>query len=77
MKKGIYIHIPFCKSRCVYCAFYSTTRAELSKRYTQALLREMDLRSKSEACLGLHNTDTIYLGGGTPSVLHISDIEQI
>ena len=77
MKKGIYIHIPFCKSRCVYCGFYSTTRAELSKRYTQALLREMDLRSKAEASLGTHNTDTIYLGGGTPSVLHISDIEQI
>ena len=77
MKKGIYIHIPFCKSRCVYCGFYSTTRAELSKRYTQALLREMDLRSKAEASLGCHNTDTIYLGGGTPSVLHISDMELI
>lgn len=77
MKKGIYIHIPFCKSRCVYCGFYSTTRAELSKRYTQALLREMDLRSKPEASLGAHNTDTIYLGGGTPSVLHISDMELI
>lgn len=77
MNKGIYVHIPFCKSRCVYCGFYSTTHAELSHRYTKALLHEMELRSLEDASLSHYNTDTIYLGGGTPSVLDLSDMELI
>lgn len=77
MNKGIYVHIPFCKSRCVYCGFYSTTHAELCHRYTKALLHEMGLRSSVEASLSHYNTDTVYLGGGTPSVLDLSDMELI
>lgn len=77
MNKGIYVHIPFCKSRCVYCGFYSTTHAELCHRYTKALLYEMELRSSVEASLSHYNTDTVYLGGGTPSVLDLSDMELI
>jgi len=41
---GIYIHIPFCRSRCIYCGFYSTTALDLRQRYVDALCREMELR---------------------------------
>lgn len=61
--QGLYLHIPFCKSRCIYCAFYSTTLSELLQdRYVQALKTEMLLRGSADI-------STIYLGGGTPSLL--------
>ncbi|MEG2330723.1 MAG: coproporphyrinogen III oxidase, partial [Bacteroides sp.] len=41
---GIYIHIPFCKTRCIYCDFYSTTRSEMKERYILALCRELEMR---------------------------------
>ena len=41
---GIYIHIPFCKTRCIYCDFYSTTLSEFKGRYIQALCRELEIR---------------------------------
>ena len=44
---GLYIHIPFCKSRCLYCDFYSTTSLDMRQRYVDALCRELDLRGKS------------------------------
>lgn len=71
---GIYIHIPFCKTRCIYCDFYSTTRSELKQRYIQALCRELTIRNdylKGEAI------ETIYFGGGTPSQLAEEDFRQI
>ena len=43
---GLYIHIPFCKSRCVYCGFYSTTGLALRQQYVDALCREMVLRGE-------------------------------
>ena len=60
---GLYFHIPFCASRCIYCGFYSTTLSELQNRYVDALIKEMEIRQ--------HNipVSTIYLGGGTPSQL--------
>lgn len=58
---GLYIHIPFCKSRCIYCGFYSTTHGELQQRYVEAVCKEME---NSEQTI-----ETIYLGGGTPSQL--------
>ena len=42
---GLYIHLPFCKSRCIYCAFYSTTQHERMDDYVTALCKEMELRS--------------------------------
>ncbi len=71
---GIYIHIPFCLSRCIYCDFYSTTAAELLPDYVDALCREMALR-RSE----LEGTPvaTVYIGGGTPSVLSPAQLQQI
>ena len=42
---GLYIHLPFCKSRCIYCAFYSTTQHERMDDYVTALCKEMELRN--------------------------------
>ena len=70
---GIYIHIPFCKSRCIYCGFYSTTSLELRQRYVDALCKEMTIRGKRND----EEIETIYLGGGTPSQLSPSQLRQI
>lgn len=62
---GLYIHIPFCRSRCAYCGFYSVG-TKPDDRFIRALEKEMEMRSpdfKDRLC------DTIYLGGGTPSSL--------
>ncbi len=70
---GLYIHIPFCKKRCLYCDFFSTTLLERRAEYVEALIREIQARQ--------HETDepirTIYLGGGTPSTLEIQDIQRL
>lgn len=62
---GIYVHIPFCKSRCIYCGFYSTTLEKMQDRYVKALINELSLRSDYISL----RVRTIYIGGGTPSVL--------
>ena len=71
---GIYLHIPFCKTRCIYCDFYSTTRDDLHRRYVRALCRELTLRRDylREAAV-----ETVYFGGGTPSQLSEEDFEAI
>lgn len=70
--KGLYIHIPFCKSRCIYCGFYSTVHADWQQRYMDALCKEMTLRH-----INPKELRTIYLGGGTPSQLSTSQLRQI
>ncbi len=70
---GIYIHIPFCKSRCIYCGFYSTTGLEQRQRYVDAVCKEWAMR-KEEA---KEPIQTIYLGGGTPSQLTIAQLRQL
>ncbi len=66
---GLYIHIPFCESRCIYCGFYSTTSLKMRDAYVDSLCHEMALRTIDHA-LGEHaQIETIYLGGGTPSQL--------
>ena len=67
---GLYIHIPFCRSRCIYCGFYSTTLLALQDRYVDALCHEMEMRERDEI-------STIYLGGGTPSQLSAHNLEKI
>lgn len=62
---GLYVHIPFCESRCVYCGFFSTTERNLRERYVDALCRELELR-RAECAAGWR---TVYVGGGTPSQL--------
>ena len=73
---GLYIHIPFCKSRCIYCGFYSTTGLELRQRYVDALCRELALRSQMPE-VGGETISTIYLGGGTPSQLTMEQLHQL
>ena len=63
---GIYIHIPFCRSRCAYCDFFSTTREAEIDHYVDALCSEIEARSTE---LPLAHIHTIYIGGGTPSLL--------
>ena len=69
---GIYIHIPFCRSRCIYCGFYSTTATDLRQRYVDAVCKEIAISCKDE-----QEICTIYLGGGTPSQLTIPQLHQI
>lgn len=66
---GLYIHIPFCESRCIYCGFYSTTSLKLRDAYVNALCREMEMRPATKALGEDLPIETIYLGGGTPSQL--------
>ena len=62
----IYIHIPFCKSRCLYCDFFSTTSREHMGAFVKALMNEMEGRAEE---LAHARANTIYIGGGTPSQL--------
>ena len=71
---GIYLHIPFCKTRCIYCDFYSTTRSELKTRYVHALCHELGMRKEY---LKGEPIETIYFGGGTPSQLEEADFKRI
>ena len=71
---GIYIHIPFCKRRCIYCDFFSTTQSEKKPTYVRALCQELDLRKDY---LEGEEIETIYLGGGTPSQLSQEELEAI
>ncbi|MBR4704190.1 MAG: radical SAM family heme chaperone HemW [Paludibacteraceae bacterium] len=70
---GIYIHIPFCKKRCAYCDFFSTTLLNQREEYVKALLKEI-VNRKDEANEPIR---TIYIGGGTPSTLEPYDISRI
>lgn len=70
---GIYIHVPFCKSKCVYCGFYSTLSANRLPEYLDALIREIELRKDYLS----DNIHTLYFGGGTPSLLSIDEIAKI
>ena len=71
---GIYIHIPFCKQRCNYCAFYSTTLYNIREKYVDALCKEIVLRKEYA---GSAPIGTIYFGGGTPSTLTMEQLQKI
>ena len=77
----LYIHVPFCHSKCIYCAFYSKPIAanlrlptsDLRPKYVDALLEEMERRKEEQA----HPIKTVYFGGGTPSLLPLEQLERI
>ena len=71
---GIYIHIPFCKRRCIYCDFFSTTQSEKKSAYVRALCRELEMRWDY---VEGEEIETIYLGGGTPSQLTEEELKAI
>ncbi|HLG40661.1 MAG TPA: radical SAM family heme chaperone HemW [Chitinophagaceae bacterium] len=68
---GIYIHIPFCKQACHYCNFHFATSLRHTNELVAALLRETELRQEY---FGQDPVETIYFGGGTPSLLEIEDL---
>ena len=70
---GLYLHIPFCESRCIYCGFYSTTMQGIKADYVDALCHELTLRGEELPC-PIH---TIYIGGGTPSCLSLALVKQL
>ncbi len=72
---GIYLHIPFCERKCAYCDFYSLTDLPLRSRFVDALCREIELRGRQAPADEVY--DTIYFGGGTPSLLSARQISQI
>ena len=86
-KKGIYIHIPFCVRKCNYCAFLSCVADEAPREeYSQALIKEIKLRAKAmaeeaeqrgEDPAEALKIDTVYVGGGTLSVLDVSLMREI
>ena len=71
---GIYIHIPFCKRRCIYCDFFSTIQSEKKPTYIHALCQELEMRKNY---LEGEEIETIYLGGGTPSQLTEEELNEI
>lgn len=71
---GLYIHIPFCRSKCAYCDFYSTPHTQMTERYVDALVKEWDMRRDEVLCKDI---STIYIGGGTPSMLDDSLLERL
>lgn len=90
---GIYIHIPFCNSKCAYCGFYSLPSLKLKEQFWEALKAEIVARKdylkqrshcgpdpQSPSLLESHHTppiNTIYFGGGTPSLLSIKEISEL
>lgn len=79
---SLYIHIPFCEHKCIYCDFYSVapnetaSRSELpTARFVKTLLKELDLRAKEERFRVSY--ETVFLGGGTPSLLPVEDLGLI
>ena len=68
---GIYIHIPFCRQACHYCNFHFSTSLRYKNELLEALLKETELQKDY---LGNESVETIYFGGGTPSLLTISDL---
>ncbi|MEA2014502.1 MAG: coproporphyrinogen III oxidase family protein, partial [Thermodesulfobacteriota bacterium] len=72
MVPGIYIHIPFCLSKCAYCDFYSITSIEKIPDFIKSLLKEMNLYRDI-----FDRFDTLYLGGGTPSLLNSEQLSKI
>ena len=71
---GLYIHIPYCKSKCIYCDFYSTPQVETMEQYIHLLLCEARLRREE---IVLQPVKTLYLGGGTPSVLPVNLLSEL
>jgi oxygen-independent coproporphyrinogen-3 oxidase len=71
---GIYIHIPFCKQACYYCNFYFSTSLKKKTELLDCLVKEIELR-KSE--LNNDVVETIYFGGGTPSILSTEEINRL
>ncbi len=76
MQRGLYLHIPFCDKKCIYCDFYSIENTSMIDAFVNALLREIDLRL-NKLPEGQRTVDTVFFGGGTPSLLRPEQIGNI
>ena len=80
---GLYLHVPFCSSKCSYCAFYSVTNNQLKQDYIEAICKELYLRKQFFKDIHFKNNqfkplvNTVYFGGGTPSCLDEYAFEKI
>ncbi len=70
---GIYIHIPFCHSKCAYCDFYSMPARDYFSAYIDAVIREWSFRKDEVA----EPIKTVYIGGGTPSILPMEELDRL
>src|SRR5262249_6265702 len=71
---GIYIHIPFCRQACTYCNFHFSTSLKLKAELLEAILQELEMQKEY---LQGQIIETIYIGGGTPSLLSADEIKEI
>ena len=71
MAKNAYIHIPFCKSKCNYCSFVSFDKLSLKTRYLKALISQIQIEYNGESL------NTLYFGGGTPSLLTVEEFQWL
>lgn len=71
---GIYLHIPFCKSKCAYCDFFSVANIKQKEQFVEALCGEILIQKNF---LQNESVETIYFGGGTPSLLNQKQLEKI
>ena len=86
---GIYIHIPFCKKKCIYCSFYSIANTKSVERYMETVMKEVERKKEREEKSpsnfegapegqgSLYKIETIYFGGGTPTLLPIHSLEKM
>jgi len=70
---GIYIHIPFCKQACHYCDFHFSTSVKKKPAMVEAICKELLLRKEEIS----GDVETIYFGGGTPSLLSAEELQQV
>ena len=75
---ALYVHIPFCRSRCIYCGFYSTTLTQLAAKYVEAVCTELNMLA-ADPCYRrlLQSVRTVYIGGGTPSQLSPALLDRL
>lgn len=71
---GIYVHVPYCKVKCHYCDFHFSTNLQTKERLLNAMQKEIRLQA---SLLGDEEVETIYFGGGTPSILEAKEIEHL
>ncbi len=70
---GLYVHIPYCSSRCIYCGFFSSTGKKNQSEYIDAVLKELEMRTTEM----FSKPETVYFGGGTPSFLPIPMLDRL
>ncbi len=72
MSLGLYLHVPFCKQKCPYCDFYSVCDLSVKEKYAEALIRAIEFYADKNRVV-----DTVYFGGGTPSLLSTFEVREI